>query len=516
MVLHLNLQKQGIGLANPIRETDTASAAANVVPLRNAVPPAALSADVGALRTQARPNVPARSQRRSSGIPSFKNNPLGAVGLILSNIAAGMRGQELPTTKIRKEQLVQRQLELRELGALFDLVGQGVKLFGGADLDNPEIARTFEGFTSRVRQSLPEFDGILRAAIDIRKATGSAAIENAGDYADFMQRRCGGRDAQCVKKAFLDPKVMAQADEEIDRENIPLIIKTFNAMAEGLRTNPAGQQAFTKIAENGITIDEIPELNDVLPEGFKFSQSQINTIFRSEDAQNALIGVGFKPSSLVLKAAEAEITEAAKARHRVSDRNLTPKQRSTNSGIESARAFWRETLTKNYGGDARKMMDAVFQLNPITKAFEPRDKALGDLWTKARNVKVGGDPDFENFMRLFLPPAPEAIAPPPPAAGAEGPGLFERGANFVGELFGGDDAGAAAAQAGSPPAVFNPENPPPSPRIAGGQVQGQSLSALPRTPDGAIDPSAMVPNVVYTDDDGSRWFWDGAKFTKIR
>jgi hypothetical protein len=133
------------------------------------------------------------------------------------------------------------------------------------------------------------------------------------------------------------------------------------------------------------------------------------------------------------------------------------------------------------------MMKSVFALDKITGMLMPRDKAMGDLWTNARKRKVGADPDFDNFMRLFLPQASTPDIPPPPAAGNEGPGFFE-------SMFGGDDAGSPGAvsprtRSGSGPATPRPRFGPTTPGGRGAASRGAASR-------GVAPPAPAIPGRV--------------------
>ena len=134
--------------------------------------------------------------------------------------------------------------------------------------------------------------------------------------------------------------------------------------------------------------------------------------------------------------------------------NITQTQRSSNDHIDQSRAFWREKLAKDYGGDGKAMLEGIFQLNSFTNFLEPRDKAMADLWTAARKRKVGADPDFEPFMRQFAfeKPVPDT-APEPP----EGRGLLGGAQDFFNKLFDDDDAeGGATLPPPVAPGVVTP------------------------------------------------------------
>jgi hypothetical protein len=149
----------------------------------------------------------------------------------------------------------------------------------------------------------------------------------------------------------------------------------------------------------------------------------------------------------------------------------------------------------------------------------PRDKAMGDLWTNARKRKVGADPDYDNFMRMFVPEAPTPNIPPPPPPGEEGPGLIERGYDY---LFGGDDAGSPGAvspRGGGGPATPRPKRR--GPTTPGGRGGGGGLprgNVSPAPAGGQQTPGPAIGNIPpwakgsATAPDGRRIFWDGQQW----
>lgn len=153
--------------------------------------------------------------------------------------------------------------------------------------------------------------------------------------------------------------------------------------------------------------------------------------------------------------------------------NITQTQRSSNDHTDQARAFWREKLAKDYGGDGKAMLEGIFQLNSFTNFLEPRDKAMADLWTAARKRKVGPDPDFEPFMRQFAfeTPVPDT-APEPP----QGRGLLGGAQDFFNNLF--DDDAAEGGATPPPPVAPGVVTPLPAPGAASAAQDFSTMSQL--------------------------------------
>lgn len=160
----LNGQQPGIGMARP----------PTVVP-----PP-------GPITPQPQPNLSAAGSTQT-GAPDFKTNPLGAVGLVLSNVAAGMRGQELPTERMVKDQMERQANNLRLLGA-----GLGIAdklLQAAANVPEPQRAALIEKNLGILAQTMPpEMLGPIKDYVSIGEAGRTADIAKKRQRIEFMKR----------------------------------------------------------------------------------------------------------------------------------------------------------------------------------------------------------------------------------------------------------------------------------------------------------------------------------------
>lgn len=102
-------QDPGIGLAMP-------------KPNGGAGPPREV--DTAAAAPQPKPQ-PKPSQERKSSLPRFDENPIGAIGVVLSQVAAGMRGTEGPVEKAQAQALQDQALRLRTAAVMFDAIKAG-------------------------------------------------------------------------------------------------------------------------------------------------------------------------------------------------------------------------------------------------------------------------------------------------------------------------------------------------------------------------------------------------------
>ena len=111
--------------------------------------------------------------------------------------------------------------------------------------------------------------------------------------------------------------------------------------------------------------------------------------------------------------------------------------------------------------------------------------------------------------------------PPPSGASAEGPGIFERGYNY---LFGSDVEAGQSAPGGNgaaspiPSPGPSPESgayPSPPRRRPAREIDGPT-QPIPRDATGKIDAQRLDVGQVYEKADGTRWRWDGQNFTEVQ
>jgi hypothetical protein len=140
--------RPGLGL---VRETNTAAAAASVIPPVSRETTAAPV--VGVERTQigspadlaaSAPAPAAAPAQPKSAIAQFKDNPIGAIGIILQEIAAGMKGTEGPVAFAEKQAIQRQGLQLRAQAATLDGLESAIKTIPRLTPD--QIERYVENF----------------------------------------------------------------------------------------------------------------------------------------------------------------------------------------------------------------------------------------------------------------------------------------------------------------------------------------------------------------------------------
>ena len=148
----------GIGLATPVPRELAASTPQVASPVAPAPAPAAAPAPAPAAVP-----APAASPaaKPTGGIPSFEDNPLGAIGLILQEVAAGMRGTEGPVAKANKLGIQQQALKLRRDAQVFDAVKIGAGLIEGKAA--AEATVVIDGLRKKFPEAAEVLDGMVKA-----------------------------------------------------------------------------------------------------------------------------------------------------------------------------------------------------------------------------------------------------------------------------------------------------------------------------------------------------------------
>ena len=197
--------------------------------------------------------VPAEAKQQSS-IPDITTNPVAALGLVLRNISAGYRGQDLPTDVLRREE---RQSEMMAISSRMDKANHFMKIMDkGVDIakqiKDPEARNeVIDKFVS----NFPMFDSSL--ADNIKK------IAEGGDAAV---------DLELLKENMPALHLMAKGDDEFFNN----IIGNKELRESLLQSNARNKRGFLtkKIPEiiqfanaNGLrmeSIDDIFAVNDKL------------------------------------------------------------------------------------------------------------------------------------------------------------------------------------------------------------------------------------------------------------
>lgn len=250
----------------------------------------------------------------TGGAPQFSDNPLGAIGLILSNFGASQRGQVLPTERIAQQQIQQQQVNLQQLRVTLDAVKQGVDMFVGLDPEDPRTSAALNRFTEQFVPLLGEgFRESLTAGLELARNQGQEAINGLVEHQQRVQGICG-LDQQCIQDVASNTALMNQFNDTADQERLPGIVQKLQTIGQIV-----GDEAVEALKEDGFTISDLQQF----PEGFAFTPEEIRTISRNKQIQDALIPLGFKPPDLDRLQQERLIVEATSAAFR-SDSTTQP------------------------------------------------------------------------------------------------------------------------------------------------------------------------------------------------
>lgn len=285
-------------------------------------------------------------QGTPSSAPQFNDNPLGAIGLILSNAAAGFRGQELPTQKIARNQLAQQQINLQQLRVNLDAVKAGVDMFIGLDPDDPRTSAAIDRFAAQFSQTLgPGFTESLNAGLELARNQGQEAINGLVEHQERIQGLCG-LDQKCIQDAASNAALMNQFNETADQERLPAIVQKLQLIGEIV-----GDEAVQALKADGFTVSDLQQF----PGEFAFTPEEIRTVTRNKQIQDALIPLGFKPPDLDRLQQERLVVEATAAAFRPpaagptplrEDRLLDLKRQAEADGDEEAVAIFDAAIEK--------------------------------------------------------------------------------------------------------------------------------------------------------------------------
>lgn len=243
----------------------------------------------------------------SGAAPQFADNPLGAIGLVLSNFAAGVRGDELPTTKIARQQLQQQQVNLQQLRVTLDAVKQGIEMFIGMDPEDPRTADALNRFTEQFVPILGEgFRESMNAGLELARNQGEEAINGLVEHQERVQGICG-LDQKCIQDVAANASLMNQFNETADQQRLPGIVQKLQTIGEIV-----GDEAVEALKEDGFTVSDLQQF----PGEYAFTPDEIRTISRNKQIQDALIPLGFKPPDLDRLQQERLVVEATAAAFR--------------------------------------------------------------------------------------------------------------------------------------------------------------------------------------------------------
>ena len=160
--------------------------------------------------------IPELQVRPKSPAPQFDEDPLAAIGFVLSSVSAGIQGRELPIVGLKREQAASEAQELRKftvgINALSAIGAQAERL--PFDQRNAFIEQASQKFNETLG---PGFGEILKRMI--AQPNSSRVFAIAGDLAPELHRMFG-EDIKGAEDFLLDPQNRAFLEESVRRRHI--------------------------------------------------------------------------------------------------------------------------------------------------------------------------------------------------------------------------------------------------------------------------------------------------------
>lgn len=173
MPQHLGLNGQlpgGLGLARQRSQagvTRETSASAPVVGVERTE----IGSPADLAQRPAQAPAPAPAAKATGGVPQFDENPLAAIGLILQEVAAGIRGTGGPVAKANKLAIQQQSLKLRKDAQTLNAIKFGAEQLKGMSGDEADA------LIATVENVVPEAAEVLRAMAKAGAEKSQALLE---------------------------------------------------------------------------------------------------------------------------------------------------------------------------------------------------------------------------------------------------------------------------------------------------------------------------------------------------
>lgn len=252
----------GIGLARPVASTSSimAPSAAPVAPR-----PEPLALPKAAPKPQ-----PAPQQTASGG--GGEMNAFSKIGLLLSNVAAGMEGRPLPSRQIEENRLKREEMEMRKTAAKIEAIAAVGTIAGKVPGGNSDAVKT--GLIEALGGDQDGFVDAMFAAPQIdEQMYGIAAPALASIY------QTGGREL------FMDTisspeRMKAIADREIASAREPANAKMdqiFGLLQKGAASGAVSPEIGQAISGT-MTADTLRELNKSLPPAMRLRPAEISSV----------------------------------------------------------------------------------------------------------------------------------------------------------------------------------------------------------------------------------------------
>lgn len=242
------------------------------------------------------PESPLPVPRAPSVFPQFDDDPLGAIGLVLSNVAAGLQGQELPTSRLRRDQLAQDESDLRRMQIGLQAAGEFARLAEPLDADGK--AKLADDFNRRFGEVAGfDFNTLaLTPTVEINDVLALAPGIDPSLLTAF-------RDPAALRDVLLDPKQRAVLEQQSDQKHFGAVETKVQAALDAIEQSQPGFLESVTNAETGLVDLGVAELTQINDQAQLFTPVELATLTRNMQA------FGFTPPELSEKVAVGRATE---------------------------------------------------------------------------------------------------------------------------------------------------------------------------------------------------------------
>jgi hypothetical protein len=159
-------------------------------------------------------------------VPSFEDNPLGALGFLLQQFSAGVAGRETPLDKIQARDREDRAFNLRAAGVALEFIRQGISDLDGLPPDQ------HAGYLDRIEATVE-----IPQVIDTLRAHSEGSIAGAKASYDFLHDNSELAAGLVGMEGYLD--LSADQRDEINKMAIKGWMDTQQKVAELAATEEA-------------------------------------------------------------------------------------------------------------------------------------------------------------------------------------------------------------------------------------------------------------------------------------
>lgn len=211
---------------------------------------------------------------QQSVIPSATRQPLSAIGLLLSNVAAGLRGQQLPSERLMALHQEERTRQLQEARITFQTITEGAAFLrrvppgqrdAAADRVNEVLTRVLPDFDIR------DFTGSGQAKLS-EVAPDLQTLTPEAQQLVLSATRAAGGDAQAMLEVTTDPRFMERVRAFDDEQNRSSILAKRGVLLQAL------QQAGVDPRQVSLGLGEFEAVNQQLPPQLQLTRGEMRTL----------------------------------------------------------------------------------------------------------------------------------------------------------------------------------------------------------------------------------------------